>query len=395
MRFEVMPTAAVAATIVALGAAGCGGSTNVKNAGDASPVAPTAAAIDAMVTADCEQPAIPLNQYPHSNIDTPYNNTIGSDGVEFTGTESAVSAEVAQHVGKNTASLAIIWTIINQANTNISVVDASKNATHQLQDFYNNPSDRAAKCADVLRAILKAPPTTWPDKYQSPTGKIFTYKPIIDGSNSLTGINSVIGPDTGPMNVYTIEPVAGSNNQTLQGQIAREWGITPDGAIVQTDYETGQITISPNGSPVSVKPNGKNPVSNKNLSTTGGGKNVSVTVTGGFMGNSNGGGGSSSRGNSPQNRLGPSPHGPKEGKPNKPHPSPSGGNTTSTNTNTGTTPTGSTETSTTNTGTTSTGTTETTTTTTTTGTTGTTGTTTGTKGAPGNCVPNPPYVICP
>ena len=292
---------AVLATTAAIALTGCGSN------GNHIPTDPTTSAeaqIENTVQADCNQAPIPFTEYSTllggqgTNIMQPLAFSTGPNGYQFKSSEASQTAsEVAKNISQNTAALAIVWTIINQANTNISVLDEAKAVNGTLTELANNPKDRSTVCDRVVRGILKAPEQLW---YQSITGKITTYEPAYSqnsqGQETLSGIDSQTNADQGPIDVFNIAPIAGTANEALQQAIANAWGITPNGSIIETEYKIGNLKISNSGTPTKVKMHGHIPETSKqekySVSTSGKGssKSTVVSVSGTTHGTGNGGG---------------------------------------------------------------------------------------------------------
>jgi uncharacterized membrane protein YgcG len=381
---KVVPIAA--AGLVAAGAVAyaleSGGS---AHSGD--PKVVPAAEVTQLASTDCAETPLGLDQYATtvgSNMMQPISAQLINGQWEFNQSSDAetISDEVAQQIGSNTAALAIVYTIIDAAKTNVIPADVVTEAASTLDLIQTNTADRNQICNIVVSGILGAPEEF---NYQSATGSILTFSPVYDANKDLSGLDGNVSNNTGPTDVFNIAPVAGSENYALQKAIAANWGITPEGQIIETAHQNGNSHPANTGKPTKTAPKGnvqsQAPKSNSN--TSGSSSNTIVHISGGSTG---GGGGA---GPHPQSLPGRSPHGPgptgaPEGRPHAKHNTPSGGGssggevttttpttttpveTTPTTTPTGTTPTETTPTTTTPTETTPTTTTPTTTTPTTT-----------------------------
>lgn len=309
IKEAVLPILATAAL-----AAGCGSAE--KQSSDPRMPAPTK--IESIVQADCDQTPIALDQYSQVldggiNLMQSLPNKEGSSGLQFESSNANVTALwVAKAISRNTAALAVAWTIESQPETNISVVNEDEAINNEASALFANSQTRKEICLRVVRGMLYAPNQ---EQLFSLTDKLTTYEPAYnnkDGQKELSSIEAVVNGQNGPVEVFNQGPIAGTPNQAQQEAIAHAWGITPGGDMVEVAYKLGNVQVSKTGQPSKVKPHGHTPVGNSKeritATSTGQGANQTITINagGGSFGSRNSTGESNHPGSTPDHNGGPS-----------------------------------------------------------------------------------------
>ena len=316
---KVVPAVLAAGAVVVGGVAleGCGGSAHSGN-----PNVVPSAEVTQLAAADCAETPLGLDQYATSvgsNMMQPISAQLINGQWEFNRSSDAetISKEVAQQIGSNTAALAIVYTIIDAAKTNVIPADVVTEAAQTLDLIQTNTADRNKICNIVVSGILGAPEEF---SYQSSTGSILTFSPVYDANKALSGLDGNVSSNTGPTDVFNIAPVAGSENYALQKAIATSWGITPEGQIIQTAYQNGNSHPSKTGQPTKTTPHGNVQSQAPNSSS-----NTIVHINGGSTGGGEGAGPQqqSLPGTSTQGPT--STKSPNGGRPHRQHNTPSGG----------------------------------------------------------------------
>jgi hypothetical protein len=259
-QFPAGVAAAAAGTALALGVAGCGGSSKSHHT-EVHPHAALAGDVQAQyqkeAEADCAQPALTLDQYQGAvgdNAMQPLSFSQSGDGLyEFKSNNPEVTAQkVAKNLGTNTLGLSIIYTIEEVTKTKVNPYDITEDSKNLFNQMMKNPTVREKDCVTIDESVLTSPEQV---KFTSATGHLLEFQPVYkDGV--LSGLNGQPEAASSSIPGFNIAPIEGSSNYSEQHSLAQFWIESPQGGLYIESLNLPNSHASNHGQPEKVTSNG-------------------------------------------------------------------------------------------------------------------------------------------